>query len=74
MPPLSADQINRTLRQKTKTSTTPAADTHEGKEGKTKHKTADLVPNPIADTQATLRELLGPGKLLQYQMSTLTGR
>ena len=48
---LSADQINRTLRQNTKTSTTPAAATSENKELKTKHNTTDFAPNPIADTR-----------------------
>ena len=50
MPPFKCRSNQQKFKAKTKTSKTDPADTSEGKEGKTKHKTADLVPNPIADT------------------------
>ena len=49
MPPFKCKSNQQNFKAKTKTSTTPA-DTSEGKEGKTKHKTADLVPKPNTDT------------------------
>ena len=74
MPPFKCKSNQQNFKAKTKTSTTDPADTSEGKEGKTKHKTADLVPKPNSRHVGSTQGVARPGILPQYQLSTQTGR